>query len=210
MVGCNVHAVKAVREPGVADEPSAAPDRALAEMTRTCSVTPPSPNASSHGEEMTASLRISKLADHPEAIPVIQRWFETEWAAYYGPGGRGDAEQDLLAYSSRDKLPIGLIAFYADQLCGIAALKADSIRTYTHLAPWVAAGLVLPQFRGRGIGSSLLRSLEEVARGLGYSTVYCGTATAMGLLERNGWQFMERVRYDGEDVSIYQKALQTA
>jgi GNAT superfamily N-acetyltransferase len=156
---------------------------------------------------MSTSLRISNLADHPEAIPVIRRWFEMEWAAYYGPGGPGDAEQDLVAYSSRRKLPVGLIAFYDDQLGGIAALKAHSISTHTHLGPWAAAGLVLPQFRGRGVGSRLLRALEEVAKGFGYSTIDCGTATAIGLLERNGWQFMERVRYDGEDVSIYQKAL---
>ena len=156
---------------------------------------------------MSISLRISNLADHPEAIPGIRRWFEIEWAAYYGPGGPGDAEQDLLAYSSHEKVPVGLIAFQDDQLCGIAALKAQSFSTHTHLGPWAAAGLVLPQFRGRGIGSRLLRSLEEAARGLGYSTIDCGTATAMGLLERNGWQFMERVRYGGEDVSIHHKAL---
>ena len=159
------------------------------------------------GNVMSTRLRIAKLADHPEAIPVIRRWFEMEWAAYYGPGGPGDAEQDLLAYSSREKLPVGLIAFDDDQLCGIAALKAHSMSTHTHLGPWAAAGLVRPPFRGRGIGSSLVRALEEVARGFGYSTIYCGTATAMGLLERNGWQFMDRGRYDGEEVSIYQKAL---
>jgi GNAT superfamily N-acetyltransferase len=156
---------------------------------------------------MRTSLRIAHLADYPEAIPVIRRWFEQEWAAYYSPGGPGDAEQDLLAYASRGTLPVGLIAFDDDQLCGIAALKAHSLSTHTHLSPWAAAGLVLPTFRGRGIGASLLQALEEVARGFGYATMYCGTATAIGLLERNGWQFRERVRYDGEDVSIYQKAL---
>jgi GNAT superfamily N-acetyltransferase len=157
---------------------------------------------------MSPSLRISHLADYPEAIPVIRRWFEREWAAFYGPGGPGDAERDLLAYSSRGKLPVGLIAFYGEQLCGIAVLKAHSLSTHTHVGPWAAAGLVLPPFRGRGIGSRLLQALEEVARSFGYSTLYCGTATAIGLLERNGWQFMERVRYPGEEVSIYHKALE--
>jgi GNAT superfamily N-acetyltransferase len=156
---------------------------------------------------MHTRLCISHLADHPEAIPVIRKWFEEEWVAYYGPGGPGDAERDLLAYSCRGQLPVGLIAFYEEQLCGIAALTAHSIRTHPHLGPWAAAGFVLPPFRGRGVGSGLLHALEEVARGLGYSTMYCGTATAMGLLERHGWQWIERVRYDGEQVSIYHKAL---
>jgi len=153
------------------------------------------------------SLRIEYLVDHPEAIPVLQVWFETEWAAYYGPGGPGNAEQDLMAYSSREKLPIGVVAYFEDQLCGIAALKPDSIQTHMHLGPWAAAGLVPPEFRRRGIGTSLIRALEAVAKEHGYSAIYSGTSTATGLLERNGWQFMERVKYNGEDVSIYQKAL---
>jgi GNAT superfamily N-acetyltransferase len=154
-----------------------------------------------------SNLRISYLADHPEAVPVLKEWFETEWPDYYGPTGPGDAERDLIAYSSRENLPVGLVAFCEGRLCGIAALKPHSISTFAHLCPWAAAGLVAPSFRRRGIGACLVSALEDVARHLGYSTIYCGTSTAIGLLTRNGWDFMERVSYNGEDLSIYQKAL---
>jgi GNAT superfamily N-acetyltransferase len=147
--------------------------------------------ALAHGAVMGTHLRISHLADHPDAVPVLKQWFEIAWADYY----------------SREKLPVGLVAFYAGQLCGIAALKPDSISTHTHLSPWAAAGFVVPGFRRRGIGAKLVSALEDVARALGYSTIYCGTSTAIDLLKRQEWQFMERVRYHGEDVSIYQKAL---
>jgi GNAT superfamily N-acetyltransferase len=156
---------------------------------------------------MDTHLRISYLAEHPEAVPMLKQWFETEWIDYYGPAGPGDAEQDLLAYSGREKLPVALVAFCEGQLCGIAALKPESISTHKHLYPWVAAGFVVPGFRRRGIGANLVSALEDIARELGYSTIYCGTSTATGLLKRHEWQFMERVRYNGEDVSIYWKAL---
>jgi GNAT superfamily N-acetyltransferase len=138
---------------------------------------------------------------------VLQRWFEEEWPAWYGPGGPGNAAHDLLAYSSRDRLPVGLVAFLGDELCGIAVLKAESITSHSHLRPWVAAGLVAPPFRNRGIGSALLAALEQVARDLGYSRIYCGTTAAAGLLRRAAWRFMERTVQDGEDVLIYEKAL---
>ena len=64
-----------------------------------------------------------------------------------------------------------------------------------------------PQFRRHGIGARLVSALEDVARNLGFTTVYSGTSTANSLLVPEGWQFMEVVQYDGEAVSIYQKAL---
>jgi GNAT superfamily N-acetyltransferase len=156
---------------------------------------------------MDGWLRIEPLADHPEVFPILKEWFETEWKAYYGQDGPGDAQSELSAYANRDGLPMGVVAFFENELCGIAALKADSITTHSHLGPWAAAGLVSPLYRRRGIGTELIRALEDIARNLGYARIYCGTSTANRILERLGWQFMEQVEYNGEDVCIYQKAL---
>ncbi|MGH8607612.1 MAG: GNAT family N-acetyltransferase [Gammaproteobacteria bacterium] len=48
------------------------------------------------------------------------------------------------------------------RVCGIAALKAESIASHRHLSPWAAAGLVKPSERGRGIGAQLLAALERM------------------------------------------------
>jgi GNAT superfamily N-acetyltransferase len=156
---------------------------------------------------MDRTLRVEWLADHPEVLPILREWFETEWEAYYGPAGPGNAQQDLAAYASRCALPIGVIAFWENQLCGVAALKPASIATHSHLAPWAAAGLVSPPYRRRGIGTTLVRALEDLARHLGYARIYCGTSTASRLLKRRGWHIMDRVTDDGENVAIYQKTL---
>ncbi len=153
------------------------------------------------------NLRIAPLADHPEMIPTLTEWFEIEWPSYYGPDRPGDAQQDLRSYANRDRLPVALLAFIGDELCGIAALKAESLTTHRHLCPWAAAGLVSRPHRRKGIGAHLLSALEQVARAFGYAHIYCGTSTALSLLDRAGWQFMGRVSDHGDEVSIYQKEL---
>lgn len=156
---------------------------------------------------MSITPRIGYLADHPEALPILEYLFQTEWPGYYGAGGPGNAHQDLSAYSNRDQLPVGLVAFVGTEPCGVVALKAESISTHKHLTPWVGGGMVAPQFRRHGIGASLVVALENVARSLGFKTIYSGTSTAHTLLVRESWRFMEQVQYNGETVSIYEKAL---
>ena len=156
---------------------------------------------------MSSEVRIGYLVDHPEVLPALERLFENEWADYYGADGPGHASRDLLAYSNRGQLPIGVVAFGGSEPCGVAALKPDSISTHKHLTPWIGAGMVAPQFRRRGIGARLVSALEDVARELGFATIYCGTSTANSLLMREGWQFVEVAHYSNEAVSIYEKKL---
>jgi GNAT superfamily N-acetyltransferase len=156
---------------------------------------------------MRSELHIEYLADHREALWVLEQLFRSEWPEYYGEDGPGDAWQDLLSYSNRDRLPVGLVAFVGSVPCGVAALKAASISTHNHLTPWIAAGMVAPQFRRLGIGARLAAALEDVARNLGFKTIYSGTSTANSLLVREGWRLIELVNYEGEAVSIYEKTL---
>jgi GNAT superfamily N-acetyltransferase len=152
-------------------------------------------------------VRIARVADYLETLPILQEWFETECESYYGPHGPGDAEKDLLSYANRGELPIALVAFLEDELCGIAALTSESIPTHAQLCPWAAAGLVSPPHRRKGIGAQRLSAREEVARTLRYPRIDCGTTSAGDLLHRSGWPFLERVNSNGDAVSIDHKVL---
>lgn len=156
---------------------------------------------------MNQLVSIELLADHRELPPLLQRWFEAEWPAYYGPNGQGDAGEDLRAIANRGSLPIGFVALRHGVACGVAALKRESIASRGHLSPWAAAGLVLPVERRKGIGSLLLAALEGKAHKLGFPFIYCGTGTAHTLLRRRAWEFMEWVAHDGQSLGIYRKAL---
>jgi GNAT superfamily N-acetyltransferase len=156
---------------------------------------------------VATKVRIEYLSDHPAVLPTLKQWFETEWPSYYGPGGRGNAERDLKTYANGNTLPVGVVAFLNNEIAGVAALKSESIGTHSHLTPWAAAAMVRRDHRGRGIGTELIRALEQEAKRRGYEQIYCGTSTAMHVLESLGWRLMEQVVYDGDNVSIYAKAL---
>lgn len=150
---------------------------------------------------------VAPLSEHRQHLPLLQAWFEAEWPAYYGPGGPGDAEADLRAYADAEDLPLGLIALLDGRPCGLAALKDQTFASHQHLGPWVGAGYVRPELRGRGIGARLLASSEALARSRGFSEIYCGTSSAWSLLERGGWLLLETIDHDGERLGVYRKAL---
>jgi len=150
-------------------------------------------------------LTIVPLREHSGCIPLFARCFEQEWPAWYGPGGQGNAMADLTAFANpAGDLPVGVVARAADGAwVGVAALKAVSIPEFAHLGPWAAAGYVAPGLRRQGIGAALLAGLLAESRRLGFATVYCATATAGSLLERQGWRLLERTRHDDKPTAIY-------
>ncbi len=152
-------------------------------------------------------MRIAYLADHPELLPRLQRWIEAEWPAWYGPGGPGDAAEDLRAYCGREGLPVGLVAFVREELVGMMALKPKSIASRPELGPWAVAGFVRADVRRRGVGAELLRAIEGIARGQGFGRIYAATATAATLLERGGWRYLEHADAYDTRVALFDKVL---
>lgn len=154
-----------------------------------------------------ADIAVALLAEHPEATADLRRLFENEWPDYYGPEGPGDAAADLAAFCGRDALPIGVVALHEGRAIGVAALKATSIDDCPQFAPWAAAALVAPAWRRRGVGAALIVALEELARRRGHAALYTGTATAISLMRRLGWEQLQTARQGGQDVAVFRKRL---
>lgn len=144
------------------------------------------------------------LSQVPALKATVAAWLEAEWPGWYGAQGPGDLHADVEAFArSASVLPVGLVVFQAGEPVGFGALKAASIPTHCHLSPWAATGFVVPHCRGRGIGAFLLRAIVAHARAMGHADVYCGTSTAVSLLQRSGWQPLEQVLHAGKPLSIY-------
>src|SRR5882672_6806706 len=110
------------------------------------------PNDAFESERWSASVSgivIKHLAEQRHVLPKLRAWFESEWPAYYGAGGHGNAEQDLLAYANSGSVPFGLVAFRQDKPCGFVALKREAFPSHPHLFPWAGAAYVEPSLRMR-------------------------------------------------------------
>ncbi|MDP6388706.1 MAG: GNAT family N-acetyltransferase [Alphaproteobacteria bacterium] len=156
---------------------------------------------------MPDDFRIVHLADVPEAIPILVRWFVEEWEPYYGPDGPGDAERDLTACCNRDELPVGLLALDGEgKVVGTAALKSESVETHRHLSPWLAALVVARDRRGERIGSVLVTAVEDEARRLGFDSLYVAEDSSSGIMPRQGWIPMkEGVPSLRDPMTIYRR-----
>jgi GNAT superfamily N-acetyltransferase len=152
--------------------------------------------------------RIVPLVDAQFAVPGLARWFVEEWRRYYGPDGPGDAEADLMASASRDRLPVAVVALDdEDRILGTAALKAVSAGGDIAPGPWLAPLLVGPEHRGRRVATALIAAIKRHARELGFSELFVSTAIPGGLFERRGGQRFGATGSLRGDVIVYRLAL---
>jgi GNAT superfamily N-acetyltransferase len=156
---------------------------------------------------MPSSVVVAPMAEHHAHLPLVAEWFVSEWPNWYGPGGPGNVSADVAAFAESETiLPVGVLAFLKGRPVGAGALKAESITSHKHLSPWAAAGYVVPELRGQGIGSALLASLVAKGRAMGYETIYCGTSTAQSLLMRCGWQAIDSMVVEGKQLTVFRSA----
>ncbi|MEQ9640665.1 MAG: GNAT family N-acetyltransferase [Alphaproteobacteria bacterium] len=139
------------------------------------------------------AYKIVALADAAFAIPALRAAFADAWAPWYGPGGQGDADLDLRSCMNTDRLPTAVAALDdAGAVLGTAALKPESLGSELGYGPWLAAVLVLPPYRRRGIGSALIAAIEDRGRQLQFDAIFTSTDTANALVERRGWVSLGR------------------
>ncbi len=147
-------------------------------------------------------VQMKYLKEHPEYISELARWFEAEWAPYYGLEGPGDAEKDLQASLNTDSLPLTFIAIEQKQILGTISLKEKSI-SHDHLGPWLAALLVGDKYQGKGIERKLLIEAEQQARNLGFDSIYISTQKAKSLLDLNKWERIDTASSLRGEVGVY-------
>jgi GNAT superfamily N-acetyltransferase len=117
-------------------------------------------------------MEFSYLHDLPAFLPELAQLQFAQWG-YMRPE---ETLEERTARLAEQCLPLGmptvLIAHEAGQLVGSAMLRAQDGILTGDLTPWLAALLVKPAYRERGIAEALMGRVEAIAVGMNFPSIH--------------------------------------
>lgn len=123
------------------------------------------------------TLRIAHLSDHPDQIATVASWiYEAFWRERPESGFTPETLEGYLREADNpDAIPLSLLALVDGRPAGTVNLVEDDVFHRPAMRPWLAALVVTPEFRGRGVGTALVEACRQHAARLGISSLYLGT-----------------------------------
>jgi GNAT superfamily N-acetyltransferase len=132
------------------------------------------------------NIVIDPLARHPRHVDFVAGlvWREF-WADVDGGMTLAELAEAFGGRAAPGRVLASLIALEADTPLGCVHLIDNDDDSLPELYPWLAAMVVVPERRGQGIGSMLVRAMAREAKGLGFEQLWFGT-DGPGFYERLG------------------------
>lgn len=155
-------------------------------------------------------MDIQYLGDHQEVIPILADWIYNEWSYLYPGATLQDFKGLLLERINKKILPLTFVAIEAGEPVGTASLKAFDMETRSDLTPWLTSLHVAKPWRRKGIGSNLVKAIEQKAVELEIRKLFLFTtdaALAALFYSRLGWSVKEKTQYHSYPVIIMEKDL---
>lgn len=159
---------------------------------------------------MAPGLRLARLArlapDSPH-VATLAGWARAEWG-HLNPGREAaSAVAAFREHCGPAGVPSVFAALAGERPVGMASLVVDDMSDRPELTPWLASVYVRPEWRGRGLASTLVRRVEDEARAHGVERLYLYTPDQQARYRRLGWRDREARDYRGEAVTLMQREL---
>jgi N-acetylglutamate synthase-like GNAT family acetyltransferase len=135
-------------------------------------------------------------------VPELAQLHFDEWKHLSPDVTLNDRVRKLQKMAASDDIPFVVVATDNDQLAGSAALVEQDMRTRTDLSPWLASVFVKTAFRNKGLGTRLVRRIENEAARRGVRKLYLFTEHARSLYSKLGWHDLETSEYEGVQVTV--------
>jgi GNAT superfamily N-acetyltransferase len=154
------------------------------------------------------ALRFESLADRPDALPLLAKWYFSEWGHLNPASTPTRIAAKLSASMNRNAIPLVMLAVLGDEVIGSAELKYREMAIYPEKEHWLGGVFVAPQHRSKGVAAQLIDAVVNTARTLGVEVLHLQTERLDGGLYRKlGWQRTEQASYMGLEVLVMQRTL---
>ncbi len=147
-------------------------------------------------------MTIQYLVDYPDALSILAEWQHREWGHIRAGDTVEKRRARLEGYSSRDRIPLTVVALEGSEVLGSASLVSHDMETRMELTPWLAGVYVAEQYRRKGIGAQLVRRIMDEAGKLDVSLLYLYTVHSEEFYAALGWTLLERTNYREQKVVI--------
>ena len=142
------------------------------------------------------------LADRPQFAPRLAALHHAEWAWIDPDWTLAEALANLQVHTAGTAVPTTRVAFAGGELAGSVSLLANDHSRIRKWSPWLASLLVLPEFRGRGIGAALVRAALARAAEEGVGELFLFTPEHKDFYARLGWRPLARTALKGTAVDL--------
>ncbi|MFD2191239.1 GNAT family N-acetyltransferase [Pistricoccus aurantiacus] len=156
---------------------------------------------------MLETLEIRRLLPGSPHLTLVAKWQYEQWGNLSPKTSQEAWQEELLRECSFDGIPAVLLALVKGYPVATASLVEADMETRRELSPWLASVYVLPEWRGQGIASRLVRKVECEAQSVGITRLYLFTPDQQALYHRLGWKDKETLDYQGVSVSILTREL---
>ncbi|HEU5114821.1 MAG TPA: GNAT family N-acetyltransferase [Candidatus Paceibacterota bacterium] len=151
-------------------------------------------------------IEIKNLADCREHLSLVSEWLWREWNSDDGRSVK-DVEYRTEHCLEKDRVPMTFVALFKDKPIGTYSLWTNDLKTRQDLTPWLSVLYVVPEMRGKGLGTLLQQHAISQAKKLKYESLYLIT-DHVGYYEKAGWVFLETAPLrDGRRTRIYRYLL---
>jgi len=150
-------------------------------------------------------ITITTLAEHPELVPDVVEIAWREWGGLQA--GEHERERWLREAEGDSRLhtatSAAFVALDGDRAVGVVQLHEFELDDMRDRSPWVCGMVVLPEYRGAGVGRRLLAALERFAAAERVPRLWVFTEHAAAFYERCGWQRHDAaVQDDGPGIVL--------
>ena len=154
-------------------------------------------------------LTLTPLIESPDDAEVVLQWTLDLWGDHIP----GYSRQDWIDFYEHGKFAnyqswsgmgqeLVFIGKQDNEIVGaISLVDFDELEEFRHLTPWIAAFIVNPRLRDKGIGSQMLGLLEDQASKYGISELHLWTEDKSEFYQKRGYASiaqgtLEHLRFD--------------